>query len=103
MDMKFWLVEHKKLYRACSKVTASKELSRYKLYVVELQVVRWDGGGTRSARVLHFSTERGMGIISEVKRVEFVSDRMSYIVLRGCLSHTIVLSIHAQQKIKPMM
>jgi hypothetical protein len=34
-------------------------------------------------------------IISAVKRVEFVSDRMSYIILRGHWCHTIVLNIHA--------
>jgi hypothetical protein len=34
------------------------------------------------------------GIISAVKRVEFVSDRMSYIILRGRWCHTIVLNVH---------
>jgi hypothetical protein len=34
-------------------------------------------------------------IISAVKRVEFVSDRMSYIILRGCWCHFIVLNVHA--------
>jgi exonuclease III len=34
-------------------------------------------------------------IIPAVKRVEFVSDRMSYIILRGCWCHVIVLNIHA--------
>jgi hypothetical protein len=33
-------------------------------------------------------------IISAVKRVEFVSDRMSYIILRGRWWHIIVLIIH---------
>jgi hypothetical protein len=33
-------------------------------------------------------------IISGVKRVEFVSDRMSYIILRGCWCHIIVLNVH---------
>jgi hypothetical protein len=58
-----------------------------------------------------FSTERGMRtmnlvqfsfffffhkrIISAVKRVEFLSDRMSYIILRGCWCHIIVLNVHA--------
>jgi hypothetical protein len=32
---------------------------------------------------------------SAVKRVEFVSDRMSYIILRGPWSHIIVLNVHA--------
>jgi hypothetical protein len=31
----------------------------------------------------------------QLKRVEFVSDRMSYIILRGCWSHIIVLNVHA--------
>jgi hypothetical protein len=34
-------------------------------------------------------------IISAVKRVEFVGDRMSYTILRGGWSHIIVLKIHA--------
>jgi hypothetical protein len=34
-------------------------------------------------------------IISAVKRVEFVSDRMSYITLRGRWCHIIVLNNHA--------
>jgi hypothetical protein len=35
--------------------------------------------------------------MSAVKNVEFVSDRMSYIirVLRGCWYHIIVLNVHA--------
>jgi hypothetical protein len=57
---------------------------------------------------IHFSTERGMrilscvqvfflhkNIISAIKRVEFVSDRMSYIILRGRWCHIIVLNVHA--------
>jgi hypothetical protein len=35
------------------------------------------------------------GIISAVKRVEIVSDRMSYIILRGRWYHIIVLNVHA--------
>jgi hypothetical protein len=34
-------------------------------------------------------------IISAVKRVEIVSDRMSYIILRGHWCHIIVLNVHA--------
>jgi exonuclease III len=33
--------------------------------------------------------------MSAVKRVEFVSDRMSYIILRGRWCHIIVLNVHA--------
>jgi hypothetical protein len=39
----------------------------------------------------HFSTEWGMRIM----RVEFVSDRMSYIILRGRWCHIIVLNVPA--------
>jgi hypothetical protein len=42
----------------------------------------------------HFSMEWGMRIISTIKRVEFVSDRLPYIILRGRWSHIIVLNIH---------
>jgi hypothetical protein len=34
-------------------------------------------------------------IISSVNRVEFVSDRMSYVILRGCWCDIIVLNVHA--------
>jgi hypothetical protein len=34
-------------------------------------------------------------IISAVKRVEFVNDRMSYIILMGCWFHIIVLNVYA--------
>jgi hypothetical protein len=53
--------------------------------------------------------ERGMRIvhkriISAVKRVEFVNDRMSYIILRGPWCDIIVLNVHAptQDKIDDM-
>jgi hypothetical protein len=31
----------------------------------------------------------------QLKRVEFVSDRMSYIILRGCWCEIIILNVHA--------
>jgi hypothetical protein len=34
-------------------------------------------------------------IISVVERVEFVSDKMSYIILRGRWCHIIVQNVHA--------
>jgi hypothetical protein len=34
-------------------------------------------------------------IISAVKRVEFVRDRMSYIIIRGCWCHITVPNVHA--------
>jgi exonuclease III len=39
-------------------------------------------------------------IVSAVKRVEFVSDRMTYIILRGRWCHVIVLNVHAPTEYK---
>ena len=35
-----------------------------------------------------------------MKRVEFVSDRLSYIVLRGCWRNTTVVNVHAPSEEK---
>ena len=39
-------------------------------------------------------------IVSEVKTVEFLSDMMSYIVLKGCWCNIIVLNVHAPSEEK---
>jgi hydroxypyruvate isomerase len=39
-------------------------------------------------------------IVSAVKRVEFVRDRVSYIVLRGCWCNIIVLNVHTPSEDK---
>jgi hypothetical protein len=65
---------------------------------------------------IHFSMEKGVRImnyvqfffvhkriISAVKRVEFVSNKMWYIILRGRWCDIIILNVHAQQRIKLMM
>jgi len=39
-------------------------------------------------------------MVSAVKRVEFVSDRMSYIVLRGRWCSIIVLNVHASSEVE---
>jgi len=104
-DMKFGICNVRSLYRSGSLKTAARELVRYKLDLVGVQKVRWDKGGTVRAgdRKLFYvkgneNHELGTGfllhhrIISAVKRVEFVSNRMSYVVLRGHWCNIIVLN-----------
>jgi hypothetical protein len=98
------------LYRAGSLMTVSRELARYKLLFVGVQEVRWEGSGTEPAGEYTFFYGKGnenheLGtvffvdkrIISTVNRVEFLSDRMPYIILRGRWCHIIVLNVHAPQ------
>jgi hypothetical protein len=49
MDMRFGLWSVRSLYRAGPLMTVSRELSRYKLDLVGVQEVRWEGGGTEPA------------------------------------------------------
>jgi hypothetical protein len=72
-----------------------------------VQDVGWEGSETEPAGEdtsfygkENESYELGRGffvykIIISVKTVEFVSDRMSYIILRGHRFHIIVLNVHA--------
>jgi hypothetical protein len=74
---------------------------------VGVQEVRWGRSGTDTAEHTFLlgkgneNHELGTGfllhkrIVSAVKRVDFVSDRMSYIILKGCWFHIIVLNAHA--------
>ena len=75
--------------------------------------VRWDRASTVRAGdyILfngrgNYNLQLGTGlfvqqrIVSAVKRVEFVSDRMSYIVLRGLWCNIIVLKLHAPSEEK---
>ena len=48
----------------------------------------------------HFFYAIALRIVSAVKRVEFVSNRMSYIVLRGRWYNIIVLNVHAPSEEK---
>jgi hypothetical protein len=77
-------------------MTVSRELARYVIVSSGSAAVRWEAGGTKPAGEYTFIYGKGnenheLGadffvhkrIISVVKMVEIVSDRMSYILLRG--------------------
>ena len=101
------------LYSTGSFTAAARELARYELDLVGMQEVRWDKGGTVRAGDYNFFYGKGneshqlgtrflvhQRIASAVKRVEFVSDRVSYIVLRGRWCNIVVLNVHAPSEEK---
>jgi hypothetical protein len=76
--------------------------------MLDLVEVRWDGGGIEPAGEYTFFYGKGnenhelvagffvhKKITQAVERVEFLSDRMSYIILRGRWCHIIILNVHA--------
>jgi hypothetical protein len=53
------------MYRAGSLRTVAEEISKYKLDLVGVQEVRWDGGGTEPAgECIFFFMEKGMKIMN---------------------------------------
>jgi hypothetical protein len=106
--MRFGTWNVRSQYRSGSLITVVGELARYKLELVGVQEVRWDKAGTIGAGdyTLFYGKgndnhQLGTGffvlqrIVPAVKKAEFVSDRMSYIVLRSRWCNIIVLNAHA--------
>ena len=94
-------------------MTVVRELARYKLDLVDVQEVRWDKGGTAKAGDYTFFCGKGnethlsetgscvhQKIVPAATKIEFVSDRMSYIVLRGHWSKIIALNVQASTEEK---
>jgi len=110
--MKFGTCNVRNQYRAGSLTATARELARYKLELVGVQEVRLGQSGDSKSRGFYFflwkrkrNHQLGTGffvhhrIVSAVKRVEFVSDRVSYIALRGRWCN-IVLNVHAPSEEK---
>jgi hypothetical protein len=86
--------------------TVSREIGRYKLDLVGVQEVSWDKRGTVRAGNYNFFMEEEKKImnwrqiffvrhriVSAVKSLEFVSDRISYVVLRAHWCNVIVWNV----------
>jgi hypothetical protein len=52
------------MYRAGSLRAVGEEIAKYKLDIVGIQEVRWDGGGTERAGEYTFCMEKGMKIMN---------------------------------------
>jgi hypothetical protein len=90
--------------RSGSLRTVSGKLAKNKLDLVGVQEVRWDKGGTEPAGdyTLFYGNGNadhhlGTGFFSYIRGSyqQFVSDRMSYITLRGRWCDIIVINAHA--------
>jgi exonuclease III len=94
-------------YTSGSLVTVARKLAKCKLDLVGVQEVKWDKEGTVRVGECTFFYGKGQEnhqlgkgffvhrrIVSTIKTVEIVSDRISYILLRGRWCNIIVLNAH---------
>jgi hypothetical protein len=81
IDMRCGTWKVRSLYRAGSLRAVAEEISKYKLDLVGLQEVRWDGGGTESAGEYTFFC--GKGNENHELGTGFLYIRKSYQQLRG--------------------
>jgi hypothetical protein len=108
MEMRFGTWNVRSMHRADSLRAVGEEISKYKLDFVGVHENRWDRGCTERAG--EYTCLYGKGnknhelgtrffihkrIVTAVKKVEFVSEWMLYIILRGRWCNMIVLNVHA--------
>jgi hypothetical protein len=82
MDMRFGTWNIRSLYRVGSLMTVSRELSRFRLDLVGVQEVRWEGNGTAPAGKYTFFYGKG-NENPELGTKFFLYIRESYQQLRG--------------------
>ena len=96
------------LYRTGAVTLVSQELAKYRLHLVGVQEVRLDGNGISPIGdyMLYYGKgnnnhQLGTGffvhnrIKSSVEKADFISDRLSYLILRGRWYNIIVINAHA--------
>ena len=106
-DMRFGTCNVTSLNRTGAVSLGARELAKYRLDLVGVQEVRLDGNGISPIGdyMLYYGKGNnnhhlGTGffvhnrIKSEVKKVEFISDRLSYLILRGSWNDIIVINEH---------